>query len=176
MKRYIYAFDTPIAARGAVETLRGHGIRDEAISLVARSNIELEEIPSRYLDASTDFIPALRRGAAVGGVIGLCAGLIALAIPALGVTMAGPALIAFFAGGAVLGAWSSALVGSSVPDEVRRKFEDEIDAGHTLVVVDSNRVNDEVIKETMAEGEDRHLLWQSQLAVPDGSGRSQPRT
>ena len=174
MRRYIYAFDTPVAARGAVDVLRGHGIRDEAISLVARSNIELEEIPSRYLDASTDFIPALRRGAAVGGVIGLCAGLVALAIPPLGITLAGPALIAFFAGGAVLGAWSSALVGSSVPDEVRRKFEDEIKAGRTLLVVDSNHGNDIVIQETMAEGEDRHLLWQSTLSVPDGSGRSQP--
>ena len=175
MKRYIYAFDTPGAARGAVQTLRGHGIRDEAISLVARSSIELEEIPARYLDASTDFIPALRRGASVGGVIGLCAGLVALAIPALGITLAGPALIAFFAGGAVLGAWSSALVGSSVPDEVRRRFEDEIEAGRTLLVVDSNGVNDDVIKQTMAEDADRHLLWQSQLAVLDGSGRAQPR-
>jgi len=174
VKRYIYAFDSPGAARGAVQTLRGHGIRDEAISLVARSSIELEEIPSRYLDASTDFIPALRRGAAVGGVIGLCAGLVALAIPALGITLAGPALIAFFAGGAVLGAWSFALVGSSVPDAVRRTFEDEIEAGRTLLVVDSNRGNDDVIKQTMAEGEDRHLLWQSQLAVPDGGGKVEP--
>ena len=174
MKRYIYAFDTPIAARGAVDTLRGHGINDQAISLVARSNIELEEIPSRYLDASTDFIPALRRGAAVGGVIGVCAGLVALAIPALGVTMAGPVLIGFFAGGAVLGAWSSALVGSAIPDEVRRRFEDEIEAGRTLLGVDSNHNNDSLIMQTMAEGEDRHLLWQSRLAVPDGSGRAQP--
>ena len=174
MRRYIYAFDTPLAARGAVSVLRGHGVRDEAISLVARSSIELEEIPQRYLDASTDFIPALRRGAAIGGGIGLCAGLVALAIPALGITLAGPALIAFFAGGAVLGAWSSALVGSSVPDEVRRKFEDEIDAGRTLLVVDSNRDNDLLIKETMAEGADRHLLWQSTVSVPDGSGRAQP--
>jgi len=174
VKRYIYAFDSPGAARGAVQTLRGHGVRDEAISLVARSSIELEEIPSRYLDASTDFIPALRRGAVVGGVVGLCAGLVALAIPALAITMAGPALIGFFAGGAIIGAWCSALVGSSVPDEVRRKFEDEIKAGRTLLVVDSSRGNDDVIRQTMAESEDRHLLWQSRLSVPDGSGRAQP--
>jgi hypothetical protein len=174
VKRYIYAFDTAGAARGAVNMLRGHGVSDEAISLVARSSIELEEIPSRYLDASTDFIPALRRGAAIGGVIGLCAGLVALAIPTLGITLAGPALIGFFAGGAVLGAWSSALVGSSVPDEVRRKFEDEIKAGRTLLVVDSNDHNDLLIMETMSEGVDRHLLWQSKLTVPDGSGRPLP--
>jgi hypothetical protein len=174
MKRYVYAFDSPRAACGAVNVLRGHGISDEAISLVARSSIELQEIPSRYLDVSTDFIPALRRGAAVGGVIGLCAGLIALAMPSLGITMAGPALIGFFAGGAVLGAWSSALVGSSVPDAVRRKFEDEIEAGRTLLVVDSWHHNDSLIMQAMAEGEDRHLIWQSRLSIPDGSGRAQP--
>ena len=174
MKRYIFAFDTSRAACGAVDMLRGHGISDEAISLVARSSIERAQIPTRNLDVSTDFVPALRRGAAVGGAIGLGAGLIALAITALGTALLLPTLIGFCAGGAVLGALGAALVGASVPDAVRRKFEDEINAGRTLLVVDSNRHNDMLIMETMANGEDSHLLWQSRLSVPDGNGHAQP--
>ena len=163
MKRYIYAFNTAEAARKAVTVLRSQGVKDDAISLIARSDIEMEEIPSRFLDASTDFVPALARGATFGGATGLIAGLIALAIPPLGITMAGPALIGFFGGGALLGAWSAALVGASVPDDVRRKFEDEIKAGRTLLVVHPDEQDDAKIVAAMADSADAHLIWQSEI-------------
>ena len=163
MKRYIYAFDSPESAHTAVIALRLNSIDEKAISLIARSDIQLEKIPERYLDASTDFVPALGRGVAIGGITGLFAGLVAMAIPPLGIAIGGSALLAFFGGGAILGAWSSALVGASVPDPIRRKFEDEIQAGRTLLVIDSNGSNDALITGLMATGENRHLLWQSDI-------------
>ena len=161
MKRYIYAFDSAESARAAVMTLRLNGIDEKCVSLIARADIQLDEIPEKYLSAPTDFMPALGRGAAIGGITGLFAGLVAMAIPSLGIAMAGPALLAFFGGGAVLGAWSSALVGASIPDSIRRTFEDEIQAGRTLLVIDSNGNNDALVTALMATGEDRHLVWQS---------------
>ncbi|HEY5781329.1 MAG TPA: hypothetical protein VIT66_05580, partial [Lysobacter sp.] len=41
--------------------------------------------------------------------------------------------------GAVVGCWASALVGSSLPDPIRRKFDAEIQAGSILVVIDAER-------------------------------------
>jgi hypothetical protein len=163
MKRYIYAFDSVESAHAAVMTLRLNGIDEQRMSLIARADIQLEEIPEKYLNAPTDFMPALGRGVAIGGITGLFAGLVAMAIPALGIAIGGSALLAFFGGGAVLGAWSSALVGSSVPDAIRRKFEDEIEAGRTLLVIDSNGTNDVLVTALMATGEDRHLVWQSDV-------------
>jgi hypothetical protein len=72
MKRHIYAFDTPHAARAAIHQLHDCDIGDHAIALIAGSRTELEEIPRRYRDASTDFVPALGRGATVGAAVGLC--------------------------------------------------------------------------------------------------------
>jgi hypothetical protein len=161
MKRYIYAYDTSASARAAVKQLVGHGVDEDKISLIARTDIQLDKIPDRFLDARTDFAPAIARGAAVGGTTGLFAGIIAMAIPALGIAIGGPALVAFLAGGALVGAWSSALVGSSVPDVVRRKFEDEIAGGRTLLVVDVTRREQPFIAELMAATSDHHLLWQS---------------
>jgi uncharacterized membrane protein len=165
MKRYIYAFDSAASAHAALITLRLNGIDEQCMSLIARSDIQLEKIPEKYLDASTDFMPALGRGVAIGGITGLFAGLVAMAIPPLGIAIGGSALLAFFGGGAVLGAWSSALVGSSIPDEIRRKFEDEITAGRTLLVIDADGNNDALITTLMATGEDRHLVWQSDIDV-----------
>lgn len=163
MQRYVYAFDSAGSAHDAVVTLRLDGIDEQCMSLIARADIQLEKIPEKYLDASTDFIPALGRGAAIGGITGLFAGLVAMAIPALGIAIGGSALLAFFGGGAVLGAWSSALVGASIPDAIRRKFEDEIKAGRTLLVIDSTGNNDTLVTALMATGEDRHLTWQSDI-------------
>lgn len=162
MKRYIYAFDTADAARDAIGTLRQRGVREDHLSLVARSDIEHEKVPERYLDARTDFVPALGRGIAFGAITGLVVGVIAMAIPPLGITFSFPALLAFLAGGAAVGAWSSSMIGSAVPDEVRRKFDDEIQAGHSLVVVDSDGSDDRVVKMAMS-GLNRHLLWQSDV-------------
>jgi len=161
MKRYIYAFDSSMSARAAVKQLAAHGIDEEKISLIARTDIQLDRIPDRFLDARTDFAPALARGAAVGGTTGLFAGIIAMAIPALGIAIGGPALIGFLAGGALLGAWSSALVGSSVPDVVRRKFEDEIASGRTLLVIETSGNDAATIAALMERISDHHLLWQS---------------
>jgi len=165
MKRYIYAFDSTESARTAVTALRARGIDEQSISLIARADIQLEKIPDGYLDASTDFMPALGRGAALGGTAGMFAGIVAMAIPPLGIAIGGSALLGFFAGGALVGAWSSALVGASVPNETRRKFEDEIEAGRTLLVIDSSGSNDALITSAMALGTNRHLIWQSNITA-----------
>jgi len=79
VKRYIYAFDSTDSARATVTALRARGIDEKCISLIARADIQLEKIPDRYLDASTDFMPALGRGAALGGIAGMFAGIVAMA-------------------------------------------------------------------------------------------------
>ncbi|HET6397879.1 MAG TPA: hypothetical protein VFF91_13715, partial [Pseudoxanthomonas sp.] len=76
------------------------------------------------------------RGAAGGGAVGLVAGLVAVAVPALGITLAGAGLLT--AVGALVGSWSSALFGATVPDPVRRRFEDAIASGQILLVVDAD--------------------------------------
>ncbi|RZA21168.1 MAG: hypothetical protein EOP93_03940 [Lysobacteraceae bacterium] len=134
-----HVFSTPDlhTAQAAMAAARHAGIEDQDLLLVARSDIELESIPHKRLEADTDMLPAALRGAGYGGATGLLAGLVALAIPSLGVTLAGAAAVGL--AGAMMGCWSSALVGASLPDPIRRKFEDEIKAGNILVVVDGNK-------------------------------------
>jgi hypothetical protein len=134
-------FSTPdlAAARAAMSAARQAGIPDNDISLIAREDIELQQIPDHLMVGRTDFYPAAARGAACGGGAGLLLGLIAVAVPPLGVTLAGGAAIAL--AGAAVGCWTGALVGTDVPDAVHRKFKDEIDAGRILVIIDATRDN-----------------------------------
>src|SRR5215475_16086816 len=101
------------------------------------------------------------RGIAVGSVTGVCAGIVLGFIPALGIEIAFPELIAFLAGGALVGAWSAGLAGSTVPNAIRRTFDSEIEAGRTLLIVHSRHGNDQQILRAMSLRPNSHLLWQS---------------
>jgi hypothetical protein len=166
MKRHIYAFDTSHAARAAIHQLHECDVGDHAITLIADPRLELEEIPRRYRDASTDFVPALGRGATIGAVIGLCAGLIALIVAPPGVGAAASVLVGLVVIGALVGAWGSALVGASVPDQVRRKYADELAAGRILLVVTLRHADTAAqIAHAMTDRHDMHLVWQSEMTL-----------
>lgn len=133
--RRIYSTPNLAAAQAALGAARDTGIKPDSLSLIARADIEMDAVPDDMREAHTDMIPAALRGAAGGGAVGLVAGLVAVAVPPLGITLAGAGLMT--AVGALVGSWSSALVGATVPDPVRRKFEDVIEAGQVLLVVDA---------------------------------------
>jgi hypothetical protein len=57
-----------------------------------------------------------------------------MAIPPLGVTLAGAVAVGTVS--ALVGAWTNALMGASTPDPVRQAFEQEIESGRILVVID----------------------------------------
>jgi hypothetical protein len=134
-----HVFSTPdlIAAQTAMDAAREAGVRDDDILLIARSDIELESIPNERKEADTDLMPAALRGAGYGGAAGLLAGLLAVVITPIGLTVAGTA--AALAAGAMVGCWASALMGSALPDPIRRKFDAHIRAGRILVVIDGDR-------------------------------------
>ena len=135
--RHVFSTPNLETAQAALAAARAAGVEDNDLLLVARSDIELESIPDNRQEADTDLMPAALRGAGYGGATGLLAGLVAFAIPPLGITLAGAAAIGLV--GAMVGTWASALVGASLPDPIRRKFESEIQAGNILLVVDANK-------------------------------------
>lgn len=146
--RLVYSTRDIRHARDALAALHMAGIGNDAISLVARSDIELESVPDSLKEADTDAIPAAIRGAGLGGTTGLLAGLAAMVMTPLGITVAGAAAIG--AMGALVGAWSSSLMGSALPDPVRQQFEDEIAAGRLLVLVDAGEEQQPAVAGAMA--------------------------
>jgi hypothetical protein len=142
--RRVFSTPSPEAAREAMIAAARVGTAEDDMVLIARPDIELSAIPKGRQEARTDFKPALLKGAGLGAVIGLVVGLIASAIPAIGISMAGVAVM--IAMGAVVGSWAAALMGSTIPDPVKRQFAGEIDAGKVLLVVDANSDKVDVVE------------------------------
>ena len=134
--RHVYSTTGMDMVKEGTRVARQSGIAHEDVSLIARDDIELEAIPEERKVVDNDFYPAALRGVGIGGASGLLAGLVAVAIAPIGLTLAGAGAMALV--GAAMGAWASALAGSAVPDPVRRKFEDEIKDGRILLVLDGD--------------------------------------
>lgn len=136
MKRLYFLLPDVDAARRVVEDLLIRRVEERRIHLVARSGTPLEDLPEANLAQKTDLIPSIERGVAIGGATGAIAGLIAIAIPPAGLILGGGAILALAVTGAGFGAWASSMFGISIPNSQIKQFEEAIEQGNILMMVD----------------------------------------
>lgn len=134
--RHVYSTNDLDQARAAMTAARDAGVGDDCLTLVARSDIELDAIPNKDKEATGDFMHGAMKGVAAGGATGLLLGLAAMVLAPIGVTLAGAGIAAL--AGAAAGGMASSIFGSALPDPVRQKFDDEISAGRILLIVDAD--------------------------------------
>lgn len=161
--RHVFSTHDIGAAESAVEALRQAGLSDDCISLIARHDIENQQIPENQQDSNDDFSRGGIKGLLAGGGSGLLVGLVAMAVPALGLTVAGAAIMTV--AGAAVGGWVGMLTGTAEPGAVRRKFEDEIADGHVLVVVDGNEASLAIADATLLDAGATPLPFNAPSAV-----------
>ncbi|MGI9320661.1 MAG: DUF1269 domain-containing protein [Thiogranum sp.] len=109
-------------------------IEERHIHVIAKEGTPLKDLPEASLIQKSDFVPAVERGVAMGGATGIAAGLVAIALP--GVVIAGGALLAMGLAGAGMGAWLGGMIGMDVNNSHIKQFENAIQEGQILVLVD----------------------------------------
>lgn len=139
MKKKKLCFLTPDleCARLIIDDLRSAGYDDKAINVVANDEIALEDVPEADLLHGSDLINAAKRGAATGGTIGALAGLVFVAFPPAGLALGGGAILGGAAAGAGFGVWASTLVGISATNSEIKEYQEAIDEGRILIIVDT---------------------------------------
>jgi len=135
---YLLLPDVPTAGKVVDELLLAH-IEWKHIHLLAREGTPLEALPEATLSQKSDLVPALQRGIGAGAATGLLAGLVAVAFPPAGLTIAGGAVAATALAGAGFGAIMSTIVGVGLPSTRLERFQDAINAGQLLMIVDLPR-------------------------------------
>jgi len=111
-------------------------IDEHHMHIIAKDGTPLGDLPEANLLQTSDFIPAVERGLAVGGATGLLAGLAAITFPPAGLILGGGAVLATSLVGAGFGAWVSGMIGVDVQNTQIAKFEDAIERGEILMMVD----------------------------------------
>lgn len=151
-KKLIFSIPDTSTTRQAVDFLKSRGFEESDISVLGNELTEPSAIPEPG-EFDNDVIPASKRGVIVGGATGLLAGLgAALVIP--GLAIGGAALALATAGGATFGVLAASLIGSSVTNSQIREYEEIIERGGLLMVIE------------VTEERETHITQQLQSAHP----------
>ena len=157
MRRIYFLLPNVYSAQTIINELLLLRVEWRHVHVIANHNVPLEDLPEATLAQRSDLLPALARGAAMGGLTGTLAGLVALAFPPAGLTIAGGAVVAITLCGAGFGAWTATMIGVDVPNTRLKRFEQAIEKGELLMMVDvaKDRVEEieEVIKLRHAEAD-----------------------
>jgi hypothetical protein len=142
MRRLYFLLPDLDVTHKVVDELLLARIEERHIHVIAKEGIPLADLPEASLIQKSDFVPAVERGVAMGGATGVVAGLAALAFP--GVVIAGGALLAMGLAGAGMGAWLGGMIGMDVGNTHIKQFEEAVQGGQLLVLVDvpRDRVDD----------------------------------
>jgi len=124
-------------------------VEERHIHVLAKRGTALEKLPEASLLQKTDFVPAVERGLAMGGVAGTLAGLVAVALPPGGTVIAGGIILGSALAGAGIGAWLGGMVGMNIGSTRLKQFEDAIERGALLMMVDVPRTRVDEITETI---------------------------
>lgn len=136
MKRLYFLIPDVTIAKSIVDDLLLTHIEEKYIHVIAKEGIHLDELPEASLLQKSDLIPALEKGAALGGVAGVLAGMLAVTFPPTGMVLGGGALLGITLAGAGIGAWLSSMIGVDIENTQLKSFEAAIHQGQILMLVD----------------------------------------
>lgn len=146
MRRLYFMVPDLDTAKTVVDELLLKRVDDHHIHVVAKEGTPMGDLPEANLLQKSDFIPAMERGLAVGGITGVLAGIAAVTFPPAGLILGGGAILGTSLAGAGIGAWISGMIGMDVPNSQIEKFEDAIEKGEVLMMVDIPKTRVEEIE------------------------------
>ncbi|OQK17793.1 hypothetical protein AU255_08005 [Methyloprofundus sedimenti] len=137
MRRIYFLVPNIEVTHKIVDELHTLGIEDYHLHILAKRDTPLEDLPEATEFQKTDFIPAVERGAALGATTGLLAGLVGLRFA--GFAIAGAPVLGVLVFGGTIGAMMSGLAGLQVGNSKVKKYEEAIENGELLVMVDISK-------------------------------------
>ncbi|HWV17270.1 MAG TPA: DUF1269 domain-containing protein [Rhodocyclaceae bacterium] len=140
MKRRLYFMLPSVASaeRTANDLLLAR-IEDRHMHFVARPGTHLGELHEAGYAIRKDLLRGAEVGLVSGGLFGLVIGIALYAIQPVGMFLQPGIVLAMAVLFAVLGAWSSSMIGVALPNSQLSQFEEEIEQGKVLLIVDVPR-------------------------------------
>lgn len=147
MKRRLYFMLPSVASaeRTANDLLLAR-IEDRHMYFVARPGTHLGKLHEAGYAMRKDLLRGAEVGLVSGGLFGLVVGIVLYAIQPVGIILQPGIVLAMAVLFAVLGAWSSSMIGIALPNSQLSQFEDEIEQGKVLLIVDVPRSRVEEVR------------------------------
>jgi hypothetical protein len=132
-------YHTRAQAENAIDQLLAQGFRNEDVSVLMQDNQGTKDLAAeKQTKAPEGTTTGVVAGGAIGGTLGLLAGIGALAIPGVGPFIAAGPIMGALAGigsGGVLGGIVGALIGMGIPEYEAKRYEGRVKEGGILISV-----------------------------------------
>ncbi|MFB6260471.1 MAG: DUF1269 domain-containing protein [Thiohalorhabdaceae bacterium] len=132
---YFILPDVP-TARQVVDALLLARVEERHMHALGHEETDLKDLPEANLFQRSDVAHGAELGLVVGGATGALAGLVAAWLQPVGLGAGGGLILGIALVGALVGAWASGLIATSVPNTRLRTFRDDLEAGRVLLMVD----------------------------------------
>jgi uncharacterized membrane protein len=138
MRRIYFISPDLTTAHSVITELSKHRITKEQIHVVGQDNVVQTQnnLQEALLSDVSDILPAMERGAILGAIMGILVGIIIMLLEMDTIAIGFWGILVFGALGLVICAWSSSMIGVSVPSDALKKFNKEITHGKYLLMVD----------------------------------------
>lgn len=143
---YFILPDVP-TARQVVDELLLARIEERHMHAIGREDLDLKDLPEAGLFQRSDVVHGAELGLVVGGATGALAGLAAAWLQPVGLAAGGGFVLGIAVVGALVGTWASGMIATSVPNTRLKGFQDDLDAGHVLLMVDVPEKRTDEIRE-----------------------------
>jgi hypothetical protein len=167
MRRRLY-FTVPDAtsARHIRDELLLARIEDAHIHVLAKDGVALADLREASILQKSDFVHGAETGLAVGGGIGIVAGLVAVFFPPAGVELQLVTILISALIGAAFGAWAASMVASALPNSRLKSFQSALAAGHVLMMVDVPAGRVEEIRARVAQRHPEAMSSGTEPTIP----------
>ena len=139
MRRLYFLMPDITSTHNLVNDLLLSHVEERYIHVIAKEGTPMEELPEASIFQKSDFVPAVEKGLTLGAVTGVICGLVAMSFPPAGLIIGGGAVFAMGAAGAGLGGLLSSMIGISLPSSRLKRFENALEEGEFLVLIDCAR-------------------------------------
>lgn len=137
MRRRLYFMlpDVP-SARALLDELLLARIEERHMHFWAKEGTPLPDMPEANFIQKTDLVHGVESGMLTGGALGVVGGALLVQFPPEGLQL--PMVAILFAGiiGALFGAWASGMVAAAIPNSRLTAFQEGIESGQVLLMVD----------------------------------------
>jgi len=124
------------SARATMDDLLLAGVDVHHMHFVARDDCDLSGVHAASVLQTSDLVRSAQSGLVIGGAAGFVAGVVLALFPVVAETPQVGLIAVLAIVGALVGAWSSSMIGASTPSERLKRFQGAIEQGQILLMTD----------------------------------------
>jgi hypothetical protein len=137
MKRRLYFFTPDLdTARKVHDELLLARIPEKSMHVIARDDIELDDLPRANLLQKTDLVHSMQLGGTIGGLLGAVMAALAALLNWVAPGLEGMTILSTAIAGIIIGTVSASMIGINIPNTRLNGFQTDLHQGKMLFIID----------------------------------------